>query len=316
MNETDFSVTVLGCGGALYEHQRHPSAQLLQMGHHKFLIDCGEGTQFQLKNFGLSPFPIKEIFITHLHGDHYFGLIGLLSSMSLQGRSKPLTVFSPKGLKAVILPQLDIMQKDLSFSLRFVEVPTEGASRCIFETDELSVWNLPLKHRVPVSGYIFREKQRERKMLKEKIQEYGLSIAQIKAVKRGEDLIIGGEKIGVEELSLPTPPPRSFAYCSDTLYLPHLAKALEGIHLIYHESTFTTEREDKALRSMHSTAAQAAAIARDAGAQALLLGHFSGRYADLTPFLEEAQAVFPRTYLAEEGKRYEVPGVPQNAMDS
>ncbi len=316
MNEAEFSVTVLGCGGALYTYHRHPSAQLLQIRHHKFLIDCGEGTQFQLQDFGLSPFPIREIFITHLHGDHYFGLVGLLSSMLLQGRTKSLTVFSPKGLESVVRPQLDVMQKNLSFSLRFAEVPTEGPSRCIFENEDLSVWNLPLKHRIPTTGYIFREKSGQRKMLKETIEKYQLSVEQIKAVKRGEDLTLQNRTVGADELSLPAPPARSFAYCSDTLYLPHLAKALEGTDLIYHESTFTQAYEDKARRSMHTTAAQAATLAREARAGTLLLGHFSGRYPDLKPFLEEARAIFPRTLLAEEGKKYAVPRTRQNTMDS
>ncbi len=306
MEQGDFSVTVLGCGGALYAHGRHPSGQFLQIQQHKFLIDCGEGTQFRLKDLQLSPFSVREIFITHLHGDHYFGLAGLLSSMLLQGRTKSLTVFSPAGLEPIIRRQLEIGQKALSFPLRFVEVPVEGGAHCVFENEEVEVLAIPLKHRIPVAGYFFREKPRLRKMIKEKIEAYDLNVEQIKAVKRGEDILVGGKRISCEELSLEAPPARSFAYCSDTGYLPHLAKAIEGVSLLYHESTFAEIHAHKAERTFHSTASQAAMVARDAGAGSLLLGHFSGMYADLEMLREEAQSIFPHVMIAEEGKTYPV----------
>ena len=297
-------VTILGSGGALYAHGRHPSGQLLQIRQHQFLIDCSEGVQFRMADLGISPFPIQQIFITHLHGDHYFGLVSLLSSMILQGRKKPLSIFSPPGLEPIIRMQLEIAGKETGFPLQFVELLTESASYCIFENDDLSVWTLPLQHRIPVSGYLFREKAGQRKMIKEKIEEYGLSIEQIKAVKRGEAVFVKGRKIPAESLSTAPNPPRSFAYCSDTAYLPELAKILRGVDLLYHESTFVQADAAKAKRSMHATAAEAATVARDAHAGKLLLGHFSGKYNDLGPLLEEARAVFPNTFLVEEGKTY------------
>ncbi len=307
MPDADFRVTVLGNGGALYAHGRHPSGQFLQIQQHKFLIDCGEGCQFRLADLGISPFPIQQIFITHLHGDHYFGLVGLLSSMILQRRKRPLTVFSPAGLERIVRIQLEIAGKETGFPLRFVEVPGEGQPCCIFENDDLSVWNIPLRHRIPVSGYLFREKEGERKMIKAKIEEYGLSIEQIKAVKRGESIWHAGKEIAAERLSTAPGPPRSFAYCSDTAYLPELSAMVRGVNLLYHESTFVKADEAKARRSLHATAEEAATVARDAGAGKLLLGHFSGKYNDLSTLLEEAKAVFKNSVLAEEGKTYDIP---------
>lgn len=308
MQQAEFGVTVLGIGGALYAHGRHPSGQVVQIKEHRFLVDCGEGTQFQLKNFGISPFAIREIFITHLHGDHYFGLIGLISSMLLQGRTKPLTIFSPNSLslEKIIRLQLNETQKTLSFTLRFAEVSTKKESHCIFENDDLSVWSLPLQHRLPASGYLFKEKPGQRKMIKEKIEEYDLTIEQIKAIKRGENIRLNGRIIPAKQLSTPPDPPRSFAYCSDTVYLPHLAKAIKSVNLLYHESTFSSAEKAKAQRTQHSTAAQAATIARDAGVGKLLIGHFSTIYPQLDKLLEEAKAIFPNTYLAEEGRTYRV----------
>jgi len=299
-----FGVTILGSGGALYAHGRHPSGQVLKIRQHTFLIDCSESVQFRMAELGISPFPIQQIFISHLHGDHYFGLVGLLSSMILQGRKKTLSIFSPAGLEPIIRMQLEIAGKEVGFPLRFVELPAEGNPYCIFENEELSVWTLPLQHRIPVSGYLFREKTGQRKMIKEKIEEFGLSIEQIKAVKRGESILLGGEKIPADRLSTAPDPPRSFAYCSDTAYFPELAEMIQDVDLLYHESTFVQADAAKARRSMHATAMEAATVARDAQAGKLLLGHFSGKYKDLGPLLEEARVVFANTFLVEEGKTY------------
>ncbi|HHL35474.1 MAG TPA: ribonuclease Z [Desulfobulbaceae bacterium] len=297
-------VTILGSGGALYAHGRHPSGQVLHIRQHRFLIDCSEGVQFRMADLGISPFPIQQIFITHLHGDHYFGLVALLSSMILQGRKKPLSIFSPAGLEPIIRMQLEIAGKETGFPLQFVELLTEHDPYCVFENDDLAVWTLPLRHRIPVSGYLFREKAGQRKMIKEKIEEFGLSIEQIKAVKRGEAIFLGGKKIPAERLSTDPEPPRSFAYCSDTAYFPELAGMIQNVDLLYHESTFVQADKARARRSMHATAKEAAMVARDAHAGKLLLGHFSGKYNGLGPLLEEARAVFPNTFLVEEGKTY------------
>ncbi len=282
------------------------SAQVLQIHQHFFLIDCGEGTQMRMSDFDIPRNKIRQIFISHLHGDHVFGLPGLLFSFALNDRREPLDIFSPPGLKEMILAQLRPGGGELPFALHFHEV-NPALSELIFENKDLTVHTLPLRHRIPTTGFLFREKIRPRNIRPEKIAAFGLSIPQIKAAKVGEDIALsGGRILSNEELTLAPPAPRSFAYVSDTAFEEKIIPLIEGVDLLYHEATFTHDLLENAEMTLHSTARQAATIALRANVKRLILGHFSSRYQDLQPLLEEAKEVFPETELGEEGKTREV----------
>ena len=302
-----FELLVLGTSAAQPAYGRHPSAQVLSIHNSKFLIDCGEGTQMQMAAFGVKRSKLNHIFITHLHGDHYFGLIGLLTSFALNSRTQDLTIFSPPGLDAIIKAHQLQFSESFPYSIQFVEVDTRRNS-ILMDNEQLQVRAFPLQHRIPTVGYRFDEKARKPKINSEKIIEFGLSIPQIKAIKSGEDLILeDGSVIPNADLTIPPPPPRSFAYCSDTLYFPSLAADVEGVDLLYHESTFCTDDLDRAVKTMHSTAAQAANLAKLAQAKQLILGHFSSRYPKTDCFEQEAKAIFPTTKVGLEGHIYKVP---------
>ncbi len=262
----EFDITILGSNSASFAYGRHQTAQLLVHNHHYYLIDCGEGTQLQMQLMGLKGNRINNIFISHLHGDHYLGLMGLISTYHLTGRRAPLTVYGPKGLNEIITIQLRYSETVLQYPLSFVEIDSRAHSP-IYENERLEVWTLPLEHRIPCCGFLFKEKEAE---------ESGI-------------------------------PPRSYAFCSDTKYNAGLASLIEGVNLLYHEATFLDELADRAKATFHSTASEAAKIADAAQVGKLLLGHFSSRYKDLQPFLDEAGAIFPNTELAEEGKTIRVP---------
>lgn len=302
-----FRLTLLGTSSALPAYGRFSTAQVLQIEHQRYLIDCGEGAQIRLMEYGLYKGTINQIFISHLHGDHYFGLLGLLTSYSLLGRTKKLTVFGPEGLEEIFQVNMRYSGgRDLSFPLYF-EVVDPCAHRLIFEDHRVRVYSLPLDHRIPAAGFLFREKRQPRNMIGEKIEAYGIPYREIPAIKDGADYQLpDGRIIPNEELTLPPPPPRSYAYCSDTAYREALVPLITGVDLLYHESTFLEVDRDRAEQTKHATARQAATIAAKAGARRLVLGHYSSRYRDLTPFLEEARRVFPATELGVDGRSYEV----------
>lgn len=303
----EFSFTPLGVSAAQPAYGRHLAAHVLAAGPESFLLDCGEGTQFQLNTHSIKRGRIRHVFISHLHGDHFFGLIGLLTSLGMNDRKETLTVYSPPGLEEMIEVQFRISQTALPFPLVFRPLIAGGLHK-ILETEHLEVYSFPLVHRTPTLGFLFREKQIPLNILPEAIERYQLTFEQIRSVKRGEDhRLADGRLIPNREMTLPPYRPRSFAYCSDTAYAEEIVAAIRGVDLLYHESTFLEEDAETAALTFHSTAAQAAEIARLAAVGTLVIGHFSARYPDATVLLEEARRVFPKTVLAVEGTSVDVP---------
>jgi len=302
-----FELTFLGTNSALPAHGRFPSAQVLNVHHQMFLIDCGEGTQARMLEYNVKRHQINQIFISHLHGDHVFGLIGLLTSYNLIGREEKLEVFAPEGIAEMLEVQLRCSHTLLSYPLEVHTVDTTQYA-LIYENEEVEVFSIPLKHRIPTNGFLFREKQRPPNMISEKIETYQLSVPQILAAKRGEDVLLSdGRKLSSTELTQPAPAPRSYAYCSDTLYTESILPYIKGVDLLYHESTFLEEGKERAKTTMHSTTTEAAEMARKAGVRLLLLGHYSSRHKDITLFEIEAQTVFPATIGGREGMVVELP---------
>ncbi|GAA4364776.1 ribonuclease Z [Hymenobacter saemangeumensis] len=297
----NFELKILGSASATPTVGRHPTAQVLTVGAACYLIDCGEGTQWRMLEQRIRPQQLRAIFISHLHGDHYFGLFGLLGTMHLQGRTQPLCLIGPSGLDEVLIAQARASHMQLGFALEFTAVDTEVAAP-VYEDNYLSVSTLPMRHRIPCTGYLFAEKPRRANLIKEKLPA-GLSPAQLAQLAQGQDLPADDTQPGLRhaEVSAPPPPPRSYAFCSDTLYTPALAELVRGADLLYHEATFLDELRERAAQTHHSTARQAAQLAADAGVKRLLLGHFSSRYKTLEPLLEEAGQVFPDVALALEG---------------
>ena len=296
-----FELKILGSASATPTAGRHPTAQVLTVGASNYLIDCGEGTQWQMLEYRVRPHHMRAIFISHLHGDHYFGLFGLLGTMHLQGRTQPLTIVGPPGLDEVLVTQARVSNMQLGFTMAFIPVDTESHS-VVYEDELLTVASLPMRHRIPCAGYLFSEKPGRANLLKEKLPA-GLTPAQLARLAQGEDLPPDGQQPGLRhaDVSTPAPVPRRYAFFSDTLYTPALADLIRGADLLYHEATFLEELRERATQTHHSTARQAAQLARDADVKYLLLGHFSSRYKALEPLLEEAQAVFATTALATEG---------------
>ena len=280
---------------------RHPTAQVLTVGASTYLIDCGEGTQWQMLEHRVRPHHLRVIFISHLHGDHYFGLFGLLGTMHLQGRTQPLRIVGPPGLDEVLTTQARVSGMQLAFVMEFTPVDTETHA-VVYEDEQLTVASLPMRHRIPCAGYLFSEKPRRANLLKDKLPT-GLRPEQLARLAQGEDLPADEHQPGLRhaDVSTPAPPPRRYAFFSDTLYTPALAELIEGADLLYHEATFLEDLRERAAQTHHSTARQAAQIARDAHVKRLLLGHFSSRYRALEPLLHEAQGVFPTAELATEG---------------
>ena len=294
-------LTVLGCNAAIPTTTRNPSAQVLSVGGHLFLIDCGEGTQFQLRRLHLSFMRIEAVFISHMHGDHVFGLIGLLSTMSLFNRTSPLLIFGPPKLEVMINTLLDTFGESGTFSVKFHPLRFDKPE-VLQDIKYVFVKSIPLRHRVETCGFFFREQAKEPNIKKKAIYKYGLSIAEIVMVKNGHPLFdASGEEIPRDELVKEAPAPKSFAYISDTAYLPSICPEISNVSLLYHESTFLSDLSDLAAKTLHSTAKQAATIAKTACAGKLLLGHFSSRYDNTDLFEEEARPIFPDTTAVYDG---------------
>lgn len=299
-----FEVTTLGTGAALPARGRFPTAQLLNVREELYLIDCGEGTQERLRVAGVNFNRIGHIFISHLHGDHCLGLMGLISSMHLQGRLRELHIHGPADLNEVVHLQLRVSRTYLRYPLVMHAVePVSGAE--VLKDERVLVTALELKHRLPCTGLVFREHPLPRALRTDALQQ--IPHYRRNAVKAGEDLLLeDGRIIPNGELTLPPPPQRSYAFCSDTVYTPELVPFLRGVDLLYHEATFTEAMAARAKETFHSTARQAATIARDADVGSLLLGHFSSRYKSADILLKEALEVFPRTRLSSEGATFAV----------
>jgi len=294
-------INILGNGAGGPFHGRNYTAQVLQVENHYFLIDCGEGTQQQLFRHKIPYDRFQQIFISHLHGDHVFGLIGLLTSYCLKKRTQNLHLFSPPGLQELVEHTARLCGIVFPYPLEFTEVDA-SVSQVVFENKHVEAWTIPLQHRTPCSGWLFREKPKPRNIRKDKIEAYNIPISLIPGIKAGADLsLIDGRVVPNEALTIPPPPPRSFAFCSDTAPSILVAQAVRDVDVLYHEATFTEEHIAEAAISFHSTARQAAGIAQSAGVKKLLLGHFSGRYTDTERHLAEAREVFAETYIADEG---------------
>ena len=301
-----FQVTILGSNSAIPAYGRHHTSQYVQIKNQRFLVDCGEATQNQIKYFKLSALKLNAIFISHLHGDHYLGLVGLLSSMHLQGRTKTLDLFGPLGLRTIITTHFKYSDTVLNYKLNFIS--TDASSEAIiYEDKHVAVTTIPLDHRIECTGFLFKEKPHSIRFNKEKIPD-NLSLVNIASLKKGDDIYDDNGKTLFKnsELTLPPYKQRTYAYCSDTKYIPQLKKQLKEVDLLYHEATFLNENELRASNTYHSTAAQAAMLAKNANVKKLVLGHFSARYKDLSPFRSEAQKVFKESYLAIEGSTFEI----------
>lgn len=297
---------ILGSNSAAFAYGRHHTAQLLKNESKQFLIDCGEGTQIQLRKYKVKLARLQCILISHLHGDHYLGLTGLLNTMHLFGRTAELQIIGPPGLKEILSLQFRMSQTTLTYPLRFTEwVP--GMEQLVYEDKKLTIHTIPLEHKIACSGYLFREKPKSRRLNRSKLPEQ-LSPAEIIKLKKGEDVIDldGNVKHKWKSVTLPPRKSRSYAFCSDTKYIPKLAETLKNVDLLYHESSFLEEMADRADMTKHSTAIQAAMVARDAAAGCLLLGHFSSRYKGLDEFLDEARPIFNNTELAIEGETFKI----------
>ena len=273
------SLTILGCHSATPRVNAFPTAQYLEINNSHFLIDCGEGTQRQMRKYKVGFSKINHIFISHLHGDHFFGLVGLLSTYGILSREKELHIYGPKGIKKVTLLQLKISQSHAQYPLIFHEL-TSKESELIFEDDKVSVRTIPLNHRVYTNGYLFTEKERPRKLHMQNISNYEeIDKADYLNIKAGKDVILSsGEMIPNSELTLPQDKNLSFAFCSDTKYKPDIIPIIKNVDLLYHEATFLSDREDLAKKTKHATSKQAAQIAKDAEVGQLIIGHYSGRF--------------------------------------
>lgn len=301
-----FEVTILGSGSATPIFNRNPTSQLLNCNEKFYLIDCAEGTQQQLIKFGLKASKIDYIFISHLHGDHYFGLIGLLSSLHLNGRIKPMHIFAPKALQEIIDLQFKHSDTHLKYELiYFATDPKEAA--VIFENNDVTVETILLNHRIPCTGFKFTEKKRLRKLLVDKLEEDQVSLDLYPLLKRGVDLELpNGDVIKNLDYTTDSAVPKSYAYCSDTLMDERYFKTIKNCDTLYHEATFLHEMLPRANETHHTTALQAGQIAKIVGAKRLIIGHFSSRYKTLIELLEEAKSVFPETELAIEGNTYQI----------
>lgn len=300
-------LTILGCHSATPRINAFPTAQYLEINNRHFLIDCGEGTQRQMRKYKIGFSKINHIFISHLHGDHFYGLVGLLSTFGILNREKEIHIFGPKGIKEVTLLQLKISQSHAKYKMIFHEL-SSTESQLIFEDDKIEVRTIPLDHRVYTNGYLFTEKEKPRKLNMLNISGYPeIDKADYLNIKAGRDITLASGKVILNsELTLPPPKPLRFAFCSDTSYKPDIVPIIKNADLLYHEATFLDERQDLAAKTKHSTTKQAAAIAKKANVNQLILGHYSGRYKDISEFKKEAQEIFMNTELAEPGKVFTI----------
>lgn len=300
-------LTILGCHSATPRINAYPTAQYLEINNFHCLIDCGEGTQRQMRKYKVGFSKINHIFISHLHGDHFFGLIGLISTLGILGREKELHIFGPEGIEQLTRLQLKISQSHAKFPMTFHEL-SSNKSEVILDNDKVLVKTIPLNHRIYTNGYLFIEKVKPKKLNIEVINRYPeIDKADYLNIKSGKDVVLkDGTIVPNSELTLPPVPAKSFAFCSDTMYKPDIVPIIEGVNLIYHEATFLDDRKDLARKTKHTTTKEAASIAKKANANQLIVGHYSGRYKDIAVFKEEAQEIFENTELAEPGKIFTI----------
>lgn len=303
MNNT---VTILGCGSALPTRINYPSSQLLELRDKQFLIDCGEGCQIRMRQYAVKTNRLNHIFISHLHGDHCFGLIGLLSSFGMLDRTTDMHIHAHPDLEKILRAQLDYFCEGMPYKV-FFEPINPSRHELVYEDRSVEVYSIPLKHRVPCCGYLFAEKERERHIIREMIDAYQVPVREIARIKQGADFVTeDGRVISNERLTTPASPAIRYAYCSDTAYSEKIIPWIEGVDCLYHEATFDSSLLPRAKETMHSTALQAAEIARMARVRQLIIGHYSARYTNQQLLLDEARSVFEATTLAKDGGVYKI----------
>ena len=295
-----FELHILGCGSALPTTRHFATSQVVNLRDKLFMIDCGEGAQMQLRKSRLKFSRLNHIFISHLHGDHCFGLMGLISTFGLLGRTAELHIHSPKGLEELLTPMLNFFCHTLAYKVIFHEFDTRQTS-VVYEDRSMTVTTIPLQHRIPCCGFLFAEKARPNHIIRDMVDFYKVPVYELNRIKNGSDYVTPeGEVIANTRLTRPSDPPRKYAYCSDTIFRPEIVEQLSGVDLLFHEATFAESELARAKETSHTTAAQAARIALEAGVRQLVIGHFSARYEDESILLKEASAVFPNTILAKE----------------
>jgi ribonuclease Z len=303
----NFSLKILGSSSAMPTPERYSTAQVLNVLERFFLIDCGEGTQIQMRRFKIKYTKINHVFISHLHGDHFLGLFGFISTMNLQGRNTDLHIYAPFKLEALLQAFINTMDHGLNYEIIFHPHEYNG-TKTIYEDKKVEVTSFPLRHRIPTVGFLFKEKPSLRNLKKNVVEELNIPISKIQGIKEGEDFINEeGAVFPNKNLTIPPPHPRSYAFASDTAYMPKLSEIVNEVDLLYHEATYTNTDKKLAKATGHSTAEQAAQIAKNANAKKLLLGHFSNRYKNKMDFLCEAEKIFPPTILAKDGLSIDIP---------
>ena len=298
-----FEVNILGCGSALPTTRHFASSQVVNIREKLFMIDCGEGAQLQLRRSKLKFTRLNHIFISHLHGDHCFGLMGLISTFGLLGRTADLHIYAHEDLERLLTPHLEFFCKGMTYDVIFHSIdPTKEA--IIYDDRSVSISTIPLKHRIPTCGFLFQEKKTPNHIIRDMVDFYQIPVFELNRIKNGEDYITPeGVIVPNNRLTTPSAPARSYAYCSDTAYQRSIIPQIKGVDLLFHESTFAQSDAARAKETFHTTASQAAEIARDAEAKQLVIGHFSARYEDESILLKEAQAIYPNTLLAKENQR-------------
>ena len=298
-----FEVNILGCGSALPTTRHFSSSQVVNIREKLFMVDCGEGAQLQLRRSKLKFTRLNHIFISHLHGDHCFGLMGLISTFGLLGRTAALHIYAHKELEKLLAPHLEFFCKGMTYDVVFHAIdPTKAA--IIYDDRSVSVSTIPLKHRIPTCGFLFQEKKTPNHIIRDMVDFYQIPVFELNRIKNGEDYVTPeGVVVPNSRLTTPSAPARSYAYCSDTICLRNILPQIKGVDLLFHEGTFAQCDAARAKETFHTTAQQAAEIARDAEAKQLVIGHFSARYEDESVLLKEAQAAFPNTLLAKENLR-------------
>lgn len=299
-------LTILGCYAATPRTFTNPTSQILEIKNRLFLIDCGEGTQVQLRKNKIRFSKINHVFISHLHGDHFFGLIGLVSTFTLLNRTTDLHIYGPKGIKEIIKLQLKLGNSWPNYGLFFHELES-GESEVIFEDENVLVKTIPLNHRIYTNGFLFQEKLEKRKLNIDAVQAYEIEGCYFQNIKNGKDILLDdGRLIENTKLTFDPPAPKSYAFCSDTTYYDNTIAVIKEADVLYHESTFLESEKDLAHKTMHSTAKEAAIIALKANVKQLILGHYSTRYENIDLFKEEAETIFPEVLLADDGKSFDL----------
>ena len=301
-----FEVHILGCGSALPTTRHNATSQIVRIGNKQFMIDCGEGTQLQMRRSHIHFSFVNHIFISHLHGDHCFGLIGLISTFGLLGRTAPLHIYADPLLQRLMQPQLNFFCNGLKYPLHFHDIDATKQT-VIYEDKSITVETIPLQHRIPCCGFLFREKPKKRHLIASMVEYYDIPIHQRANIKEGNDYTTpDGTLIPNSRLTTDADPSRSYAFCSDTLPCPNIVEQIRGIDLLYHEATFAEAERSRAQETFHSTARQAAHIAKEANVKQLVIGHFSSRYKEDEQLLNEAKEIFPTTSLADEERVFNI----------